>query len=61
MITKTDKEIVAVILRAQGITAEPTPEAVRAYKVYADMVWSEATRSAEFDAAMASSSHQGCC
>jgi hypothetical protein len=53
---KTDKEIVAEILLAQGITAEPTDAAVAAYKARADAVWDEATRdverAAQIDAAL---------
>jgi hypothetical protein len=56
---KSDLEIVTEILRAQGVTAEPTPEAVALYKTYADDVWSEATTTAELDASIARI-HQGC-
>jgi hypothetical protein len=51
---KTDKEIVAEILLAQGITAEPTDAAVAAYKARADAVWDEAVRDVERSARIAS-------
>lgn len=49
---KSDKNIVRDILRAQGIWAEPTAEAVKAYRDASHEVWSEATRDAEYDAQM---------
>jgi hypothetical protein len=57
---KTDKEIVAEILRAQGITAEPTNAAVAAYKVRADAVWNEAVRDVERSAQI-NAALRSCC
>jgi hypothetical protein len=55
---KSDKNIVHDILRAQGVTTEPTPEAIKVFRDATQEIWSEATRDAEYDAQMAENFRQ---
>jgi hypothetical protein len=50
---KTAKDQVRDILRAQGITTEPTPEAVKVFFELRDAAYSEGSRDAAYDAQMA--------